>query len=90
MDYGEAADATRNLRFALDTNLMEPIKATRLGVNEGRAAWYSRQERRGRPPGRICAHCGCDTILSVYNRQRYCSVHVKSDYVPKDSRFRSA
>jgi hypothetical protein len=26
--------------------------------------------------GRICAHDGCDTILSIYNSAKYCSAHV--------------
>jgi hypothetical protein len=25
--------------------------------------------------GRVCAHCDCDTILSIYNPSRYCTVH---------------
>jgi endogenous inhibitor of DNA gyrase (YacG/DUF329 family) len=29
-----------------------------------------------RERGRICAHDGCDTILSIYNPARYCSAHV--------------
>jgi len=29
-----------------------------------------------RKRGRICAVEGCDTILSIYNPARYCSVHV--------------
>jgi hypothetical protein len=26
--------------------------------------------------GRICAHAGCDTILSIYNPTKYCTAHV--------------
>lgn len=29
-----------------------------------------------RERGRICAHDGCDTILSIYNPAKYCSAHV--------------
>lgn len=29
-----------------------------------------------RERGRICAHEGCDTILSIYNPAKYCSAHV--------------
>ena len=29
-----------------------------------------------RQRGRVCAHDGCDTILSIYNPARYCSAHV--------------
>lgn len=29
-----------------------------------------------RERGRICAHEGCATILSIYNPARYCSAHV--------------
>jgi hypothetical protein len=29
-----------------------------------------------RERGRICAHDGCDTILSIYNRAKYCSAHL--------------
>lgn len=27
------------------------------------------------PSGRVCAHPDCDTILSIYNPSRYCTVH---------------
>jgi hypothetical protein len=30
-----------------------------------------------RARGRVCAHEGCDTILSIYNPTRYCSAHVQ-------------
>lgn len=30
-----------------------------------------------RDRGRICAHEGCDTILSIYNPTRFCSAHVE-------------
>ena len=29
-----------------------------------------------RKRGRICAHDGCDTILSIYNPGKFCSAHV--------------
>ena len=29
-----------------------------------------------RERGRICAHKGCDTILSIYNPAKFCSAHV--------------
>lgn len=29
-------------------------------------------------PGRVCAHPGCDTVLSVYNPGRYCAAHPQS------------
>jgi hypothetical protein len=29
-----------------------------------------------RERGRVCAHDGCDTILSIYNPAKYCSAHV--------------
>ncbi len=33
-------------------------------------------ERRRRPPKRrVCAHDGCDTILSRYNPSTYCAAH---------------
>ncbi len=28
------------------------------------------------PQGRICAHLGCETLLSIYNRAPLCSLHV--------------
>lgn len=28
-----------------------------------------------RARGRVCAHEGCDTILSIYNPAKYCSAH---------------
>jgi hypothetical protein len=34
--------------------------------------------------GRICTEPGCDTILSVYNKQQYCYVH----RVPRKPRTR--
>jgi hypothetical protein len=37
----------------------------------------SRTERVAvRERGRVCAHEGCDTILSVYNPLNYCAAHV--------------
>jgi hypothetical protein len=27
--------------------------------------------------GRVCAHAECDTILSIYNPSKYCTVHAK-------------
>jgi endogenous inhibitor of DNA gyrase (YacG/DUF329 family) len=30
-----------------------------------------------RERGRICAHEGCDTILSIYNPTRFCAAHVE-------------
>jgi len=27
--------------------------------------------------GRVCAHNGCDTIVSLYNPLKYCSLHEK-------------
>ncbi len=27
--------------------------------------------------GRVCAHAGCATILSIYNPAKYCSVHLE-------------
>jgi len=28
-----------------------------------------------KPPVRICGHAGCTTVLSRYNRGRYCALH---------------
>jgi endogenous inhibitor of DNA gyrase (YacG/DUF329 family) len=28
--------------------------------------------------GRICAHPDCDTVLSIYNPTKYCSMHVEA------------
>ena len=35
---------------------------------------------RGRPPdtfklGRVCGYFDCRTMLSIYNKDRYCSLH---------------
>ena len=32
---------------------------------------------RSHPRGRVCAHEGCNTILSIYNPAKYCAAHVK-------------
>ena len=39
--------------------------------------WHVSQARRVRSyhSGRICAHAACDTILSIYNPSKYCTVH---------------
>jgi endogenous inhibitor of DNA gyrase (YacG/DUF329 family) len=40
----------------------------------------SRTERiRAHGRGRVCAHEGCETILSVYNPARFCAVHLKAE-----------
>jgi hypothetical protein len=57
---------------------MEPIKGTRTGVNYG-YPWWVEHPSRQRPKGRVCQQHNCDTILSVYNRQEYCSVHSRDD-----------
>ena len=68
---------------------MEPLRGIRVGAHR-RSEWEINHPERKPEPGRICRHRGCGTILSIYNHQNYCSVHAKSDYVPKDSRFRDA
>jgi hypothetical protein len=68
--------------------MVEPIKGTRTGVNYGMPWWVDHPDRK-KPKGRICRHRGCDTILSVYNRQEYCSIHANSDWQPFASRFRA-
>jgi hypothetical protein len=45
--------------------------------------------RRNRtyPPGRVCAHEGCDTVLSIYSRWNYCWQHEPvHSYVPRGRR----
>jgi hypothetical protein len=32
---------------------------------------------RSHPRGRVCAHEGCTTILSIYNPSKYCAAHPK-------------
>ena len=32
---------------------------------------------RSHPRGRVCAHEGCNTILSIYNSAPYCAAHLK-------------
>lgn len=31
------------------------------------------------PSGRKCSHSGCATVLSVYNQDDYCFVHIQPD-----------
>jgi hypothetical protein len=63
---------------------MEPIQGTRVG-RSGSQRWMQERPERRSPPGRVCANRGCDTVLSIYNRQRYCSVHAKDGYDPRTS-----
>ena len=37
-------------------------------------AYHEPPRKRG--PKRVCAKPGCDTILSIYNPQAYCSIHI--------------
>ena len=34
------------------------------------------------PRGRICAHLGCGTRLSIYNESPYCALHEKGPQPP--------
>jgi len=68
---------------------MEPIKGSRTGVNYG-YPWWIDHPGRMKAKGRVCRNRNCDTILSVYNRQEYCSIHANSDWRPEASRFRSS
>jgi len=60
---------------------MEPVQGTRVG-RSGSNRWVSELHERRSPPGRICRNKGCGTVLSIYNRQNYCSVHAKDGYDP--------
>ncbi len=42
-----------------------------------------RQPPRRHPAGRVCAHDGCRTVLSVYNDRPMCARH---DFWPDESR----
>jgi hypothetical protein len=66
---------------------MEPIKATKIASAHG--AWWIEHPRRLRPTGRVCRNRGCDTVLSIYNRQEWCSVHAR-DYDHATQRYRNA
>jgi len=35
------------------------------------------------PANRVCAHDGCDTVLSRYNPSSYCDVHADEQYDPR-------
>lgn len=32
---------------------------------------------RSHEGGRVCAHAGCETVLSIYNPTKYCGVHAR-------------
>jgi hypothetical protein len=63
---------------------MEPIRATKIVSQRG--PWWIEHPRRQRPRGRICRNRYCDTILSVYNRQEYCSICSRA-YDPKEQKY---
>ena len=41
----------------------------------GRLIQGTRRPSRRYPRGRVCAHNGCDTVLSVYNAASFCAQH---------------
>lgn len=39
----------------------------------------SKTKQKTYPSGRVCSEEGCNTILSVYNPEEFCSLHENSD-----------
>lgn len=38
------------------------------------------------PPGRVCRHQDCKTVLSVYNAKAWCSLHADDEYLTRPYR----
>jgi hypothetical protein len=46
---------------------------------EQMAIWVRNYRAQNRPNNnkRICKHSECDTVLSMYNHDEYCAIHLK-------------